>query len=105
MVAGEVVQDGPSGRTITVEQLVHERAVQLLGDYVDGIDPPRGVAIERVLREGDAKRVIPDTADAWNCDLIVMGTHGRTGFSHMVLGSVAEAVVRKSKCPVITVRG
>lgn len=39
-----------------------------------------------------------------NIDLIVMGTHGRTGLGHTVLGSVAEKVVRKSRCPVLTIR-
>lgn len=38
------------------------------------------------------------------CDLIVMGTHGRTGFSHLMLGSVAERVLRTADCPVLTVR-
>lgn len=39
-----------------------------------------------------------------NIDLIVMGTHGRSGMSHMLLGSVAEKVVRRAPCPVLTVR-
>lgn len=42
--------------------------------------------------------------DETACDLVVMGTHGRTGLSHLVLGSVAEKVVRHAKCPVMTVR-
>lgn len=42
--------------------------------------------------------------DESGCDLVVMGTHGRTGLSHLVLGSVAEKVVRHAKCPVMTVR-
>jgi nucleotide-binding universal stress UspA family protein len=37
-------------------------------------------------------------------DLIVCGTHGRTGFKHMLFGSVAEKVVRKAPCPVLTIR-
>jgi hypothetical protein len=36
-------------------------------------------------------------------DLIVMGTHGRTGMSHLLLGSIAEAVVRRAPCPVLTI--
>jgi nucleotide-binding universal stress UspA family protein len=39
-----------------------------------------------------------------SADLIIMGTHGRTGFDHLILGSTAENVVRKSPCPVLTVR-
>lgn len=46
---------------------------------------------------GDAKK--------WRADLIVMGTHGRRGFSHMVLGSEAELVIRSSPAPVLLVRG
>jgi nucleotide-binding universal stress UspA family protein len=41
---------------------------------------------------------------AGDFDLVVMGTHGRTGLSHLLLGSVAEGVVRRAKCPVLTVR-
>jgi nucleotide-binding universal stress UspA family protein len=43
-------------------------------------------------------------AKANDVDLIVMGTHGRTGISHVLIGSVAEKVVRKAPCPVLTVR-
>lgn len=39
-----------------------------------------------------------------NCDLIVIGTHGRSGLAHVLLGSTAEKVVRKAPCPVLTVR-
>jgi nucleotide-binding universal stress UspA family protein len=43
-------------------------------------------------------------ADRLNIDLIVMGTHGRGGFAHLLMGSVAERVVRMAPCPVLTVR-
>jgi universal stress protein A len=43
-------------------------------------------------------------AEEQSVDLIIMGTHGRTGFSHLLLGSNAETVVRTAKCPVLTVR-
>lgn len=46
-----------------------------------------------------------DEAKAWPADLIVVGTHGRRGFSHLLLGSVAESVVRMAPCPVLLVRG
>ena len=48
---------------------------------------------------------ILDSARTLSCDLIVMGTHGRRGFSHTLYGSVAEDVLRKARCPVLTVRG
>jgi nucleotide-binding universal stress UspA family protein len=54
--------------------------------------------------EGPPYAVILSALEAGIYDLVVMGTHGRTGLSHLVLGSVAEKVVRHSKQPVLTVR-
>ena len=62
------------------------------------------VNIETVLRTGDARDVIIDVAREVGADLIVMGTHGRGPVAHMLMGSVAEKVVRKAPCPVLTVR-
>jgi nucleotide-binding universal stress UspA family protein len=53
---------------------------------------------------GSPPRVIAETAAARNTDLVVMGTHGRSGFAHLVVGSVAERVVRTAPCAVLTVR-
>jgi len=53
---------------------------------------------------GDARNEIVQHATREHVDLIVMGTHGRTGAAHLLLGSVAERVVRASPCPVLTVR-
>jgi nucleotide-binding universal stress UspA family protein len=47
---------------------------------------------------------IISTAKQNNVDMLVLGTHGRTGLAHMMLGSVSEKVVRKAPCPVLTVR-
>jgi universal stress protein A len=57
------------------------------------------------VRRGRAATEILGTAREWNADLIVMGTHGRTGIAHVVMGSVAEKVVRLAPCPVLTLRG
>ena len=54
---------------------------------------------------GDARDVILDVADRHGIEMIVLGTHGRRGFARLVLGSVAEHVVRRAMCPVVTVRG
>jgi len=59
---------------------------------------------ETALLAGNPFLEIVRYAKAHNIDLIVMGTHGRGPIAHMLLGSVAEKVVRKSPCPVLTVR-
>jgi nucleotide-binding universal stress UspA family protein len=51
-----------------------------------------------------AAKVILDDAKKWKADLIVMGTHGRSGFDHFVFGSVAEGVMRGATCPLMLVR-
>jgi nucleotide-binding universal stress UspA family protein len=56
------------------------------------------------LEEGFAADEILRNAQAVNADLIVMGTHGRTGLGRLLMGSVAEEVVRKAACPVLTVK-
>lgn len=62
------------------------------------------VPVESRLRGGLPADSILDSAQTLPCDLIIMGTHGRRGISHTISGSVAEAVLRKSLCPVLTVR-
>lgn len=59
---------------------------------------------EKQTREGRAAQVIADTAVEIGADLVVIGTHGRTGISHMLLGSVAEQVLRTTQCSVLTIR-
>lgn len=56
------------------------------------------------LREGSPSNVILARTSEINPDLVIMGTHGRRGFSHLVNGSVAEAVLRRATCPVLTVK-
>ena len=57
-----------------------------------------------LLKTGDARDLINQTAVEVGADLIVMGTHGRRGVSRALLGSIAETVVRSAPCPVLTVR-
>jgi nucleotide-binding universal stress UspA family protein len=59
---------------------------------------------DSVVRAGNVYDVIVDVAKKGGCDLIVIGTHGRQGVSHALLGSVAEKVVRLAPVPVLTVR-
>jgi nucleotide-binding universal stress UspA family protein len=63
-----------------------------------------GIAVEHHLMTGDPVSEIVDLASKKKCDLIVMGTHGRSGLSRLILGSVAELVLRKAPCPVLMVK-
>lgn len=63
-----------------------------------------GIVADRIVRGGLPGDAILETAGQRSCDLIVMGTHGRRGISHALAGSVAESVLRRAPCPVLTVR-
>ncbi len=63
-----------------------------------------GVEVEGLAVESSAWMAIVDEAERLPADLIVMGTRGLTGLQHLALGSVAERVVRKASCPVLTVK-
>jgi universal stress protein A len=64
----------------------------------------KGQRLQTLTKRGSPAQVIADTARRSAADLIVMGTHGRTGLTHVLLGSIAEKVVRTAACPVLTVR-
>jgi nucleotide-binding universal stress UspA family protein len=79
------------------KKLAEQRAIELAGS----IAPPP-ISTKIVL--GAPMMVIVDEAKQGKYDLVVMGTHGRTGLSRFFIGSVAERVVRTATCPVLTVR-
>ena len=60
------------------------------------------VPVEHRLVTGDPATVVVDLAEKEGVDMIVMGTHGRTGLTRILMGSVAEAIVRRAPCPVLT---
>jgi len=64
----------------------------------------RALIFHREVRVGVDYREILDYGTKHDIDLIVMATHGRTGLAHVLLGSVAEKVVRKAACPVLTIK-
>jgi nucleotide-binding universal stress UspA family protein len=70
------------------------------------LDPAWGTprAVEMAVRWGDPVEAIVAYSKEQLIDLIVIATHGRTGLSHVLLGSVAERIVRTSPCPVLSVR-
>jgi nucleotide-binding universal stress UspA family protein len=62
-----------------------------------------GVPVDAVIRQGNVAAEILDHATKMDADLLVIGTHGRSGFERLILGSVTEKVLRKARCPVLTV--
>lgn len=80
-----------------VEQGINTHYLQELGEFKNY------EIVARETTEGAFYEII-QAAREESADLIVMGTHGRRGFDHLILGSTAENVVRKSPCPVLTVR-
>jgi nucleotide-binding universal stress UspA family protein len=83
-----------------IDSIVHDTQVAL--DKLIKTHAP--VKIVPVLRTGDARDLIVQTAADVGADLIVLGTHGRRGVSRALLGSVAENVLRHAHCPVLTIR-
>ena len=79
-------------------QASHELAQMLSETQGSKVDVARRVVV------GIPSRKIVEVAEEEKSDLIVMTTHGRTGLSHLVMGSVAEKIVRTAPCPVLTIR-
>jgi universal stress protein A len=79
-----------------------DELLRMLHNIVPG-NPP--VDHEYRLLKGDPAREIVRLAKDDNVDLIVLSTHGRTGLSRVLMGSVAEVVVRRAHCPVLTLKG
>jgi len=92
----------PHGQTLA--QLAEQQAQKSLASFVAHAKNS-GVRIDsaRTLN-GDPAPTIVGEAEQGNYDLIAMGTHGRTGLNHLLVGSVAEKVVRRASRPVMTVR-
>ncbi|MEK7698791.1 MAG: universal stress protein [Planctomycetota bacterium] len=82
----------------TIERL-KERLLRCISEDIKG-----KISVEAVVVQGVPFTEIIRMAKEYMVDLIVLGTHGRTGLSQAIMGSVAERVVRKSPCPVLTIR-
>ena len=88
---GEMYYGIPDPATEDLKQMLSE---------VKPADP--SVPYEHRLVTGDPSSVIVRLAKEEDVDMIVLGTHGRTGFTRLLMGSVSEAVVRRASCPVLT---
>ena len=102
-----VMVDGNMGYDPTpfLEQAEKDKKAQLTALAASlSATAPAGVRVLPVYIKGNANAEVLKYAAAQQADCIVMATHGRTGFSHLLFGSVAEKIVRTSPCPVLTIK-
>jgi universal stress protein A len=86
-------------------EILRKNAEDALARFVAAANE-RGIAVHDSFAElGPPAHTITEFARTHEYDLIVIGTHGRTGLSHALIGSIAERVVRHASCPVLAVRG
>lgn len=100
---GTMIAPAPGGIPLTVVDFAREQAVAWMQQDREKHVSPEVEAVVRI-EVGAAVDTVLAAADEVGADLIVVGTHGRTGFAHLVLGSVAERIVRRARVPVLTVR-
>jgi nucleotide-binding universal stress UspA family protein len=85
---------------ILVEKNIEKEVEKDFEKIIKGIDTP----VKKVIKTGVTFVEIIDYIKEENIDLVVMGTHGRSGIEHILIGSVAEKILRKSPCPVLIIR-
>jgi nucleotide-binding universal stress UspA family protein len=98
-----VIVPAETGAPISVKQYAIQSAEAHLQDIADRLAKD-GVTAEGSVVIGVPVDEINRAVDQHHIDLIVMGTHGRTGFRHLMAGSVTERVVRSASVPVLTIR-
>src|SRR5262245_22376811 len=101
--SSDFVGDGFAPSTEDIRNGLLEQARKRLDHLMNLVDRSRYHAHADAVLGTPAEAII-DFASATGTSLIVMGTHGRTGLAHLLMGSVAEQVVRTAPCPVLTVR-
>jgi nucleotide-binding universal stress UspA family protein len=85
------------------EAILHKDSIDKLHEIIK-TRVPAGIKAEEIIGHGNAAKEIIRIAEEAKADLIVIATQGHTGWSHLLLGSVAEKVIRHARCPVFCVR-
>lgn len=93
----------PGEPTKSLADLIRENAEHEMDEFLKRAKLPAGVTVSHHLESGEPASTIIKVLKTKGGDLVVMGTHGRTGVKHLLLGSVAEKLVRLSPIPVLTV--
>jgi nucleotide-binding universal stress UspA family protein len=99
-----VMPSSPEAQPVNMEELARTTAGAQMKEIVTRLRDQGIAEVQSRVGVGSPAHEIVELAALGHFDLIVMGTHGRTGLAHAVVGSVAEKVVRRAKCPVLTVR-
>lgn len=100
--AVDVTEEFMAQAPAAVESLI-EKAKEFVQD-VKKKASPEGIKVEGIVQEGEAYKIITDLAKEKKADVIVMGSHGRTGVKRLLMGSVTEGVIGHSPCPVLVVK-
>lgn len=99
------IRPNPNGPETTALTFLEQQARDTLGDYAQAVRAEFGdLAVDMRVAQGPVVDQILAAAEEVDARMIVMGTHGRHGLSRMMLGSVAERVIRSSERPVLTLR-
>jgi nucleotide-binding universal stress UspA family protein len=101
-VGPEITITAP-GRAVTLAEFARTEASRGMEEFLASLDRAGLPSLNGRVDSGPPAATILRVATDEHCDLIVMGTRGRTGLAHALLGSVAEKVVRRASCPVVTV--
>lgn len=104
LVSPDLVVTIPDQPTQTIPEWVKNEAELGMDKFMAEVVKPEGLDVEVKLVTGDAPEMIAKEAELYKADLVVMGTHGRKGMAHLIMGSVAERTLRISPCPVLTIR-
>jgi nucleotide-binding universal stress UspA family protein len=102
-VADTVVVTPGGGKPRSLADMIRENAELEMKEFLESCQVPPGVPLTSHLESGEPASTILKVAGAQGVDLVIVGTHGRTGVRHLLLGSVAEKLVRLSPVPVLTV--
>ncbi|NNL85626.1 MAG: universal stress protein [Myxococcales bacterium] len=96
----------PAGTAVALPNLLElqQNARSGLRELIDRIELPKDAIEIDVLEGNNISEALCQAAEKHGADLLVMGTHGRTGLAHAFIGSVAERTLRSSPCPVLTVK-
>jgi universal stress protein A len=100
---GDEVVAHPDGSRRSLSELIRETAERDMSEFLSRVKTPPGKTFKHHLLTGDPVSTIVAEASKPGYDVIVIGTHGRTGMTKLLLGSVTEKLIRLSPIPILTV--